>query len=381
MINGKNQNSKTFLHFNKKSMIEIQFNWIFILIVGVLILLFFIGLTNWYKENEMRENSNNVKFMLQTVMTGASINSRTASPIEIPKIEIDFNCDPNECGREGCSSEFTFSKTGVSQDTSMDIIFSPKKIESDFMYVWSLDWNEPYKVSNFLYLSSPALKYYLVYKDGYPNSKKLAEKVFSKMSDNTLIKMKLIEDDEFEHIKYNNEYLVRLIRFYEGPGENFGIDASPSMLKEKKWDVVYITGDEESGTIHYSRWSLTDNKNREKDPNKKTDYVGLSSLIGAIFTEDYDTYLCNMKKAYTKFKTVNEIYSIRSEKLLNTYIGDNKCEFLYGASLQTSFTNIENSLSNVNDIDNSDINVLLNSIEEIKSSNSDTVMKTCPRIY
>jgi hypothetical protein len=378
MKDNKNQSNNDLFFPNKKAMIEIQFNWIFILIVGVLILLFFIGLTNWYKENEMRENANDVKFMLQTVMTGASINTRTASEIEIPRIEMEFFCDSDECGREGCSSEFSFSKTGISQDTSMDIVFSPKKIESDFMYVWSLDWNVPFKTTNFLYLSSPAIKYYLVYDkdDVTGKSKKLAEDVFSKMSENTFIKIKLIEDAEFVNVKYNNEYLVRLIRFYEGT--NSPISASSSMLKEKKWDVVYITGDEISGTVQYSKWNEINEQNREMDANKKTDYVGLPSLIGAIFAEDYDHYLCNMKKAFTKFKTVNEIYSIRSKKLSNTYVGDNLCEFYYGASLQSHFAGIEISLSDLNSVN---LGLLLTSIDGIESINIDTVLKSCPRIY
>jgi len=195
----------------KNAIVEVQFNWIFVLGVGVLILLFFIGITQWYRGNEERKVANEVLNSLQAILTGAQVAHDTAKPIEIPRVGLSFECDADECSSYGCASSFEFEGTGVSKDTTMDIIFTQEYIKSNFLHAWTLEWSMPYKVTNFFFLSSPAVKYYLVYKD--PN-KKLAEKVARRLSDNELLEFQLIEANEVRYQEYNNEYLARFVMFF-----------------------------------------------------------------------------------------------------------------------------------------------------------------------
>jgi hypothetical protein len=364
---------------SRRGVVEVQFNWIFILIVGVVILIFFVGLSRWYQDNEERQTASELMTKLQTIMTGAQVSDSTASKIDVPRMELEFYCDPGECNDEGCSSSFRFSGTDIERSTSMEITFSPNSIESDFIYTWSLEWNAPYKVSNFLYLTSPSVKYILVYSSSEPDSKKLAKQVHSRMSENKFISLKLVDADStaegLDKIQYNHEYLIRFVMFYVPTGV---ISMSPSM-KDGKWDVIYVFGDSDKGVIKFPKLVGT---NYEPDDSKAYPYVGIPSLIGAVYSEDFEHYACNMKKAFIRLRSVNDVYKVRTEMLHSKYLGDKRCEYYYDSAVTASFEEIAGEVSLLDFPDTAKFLADFSaSGTSIKNANSGTIIKTCPRIY
>jgi len=360
----------------KKAMIEVQFNWIFILIAGIIILMFFIGITSWYKDNEERRIAGDVLTKIRTILINSELNSRAASELEVPNIEFIFTCDPDECGNYGCASTMMFEGTGIHEDTPIDIIFSPDNIKSDFINVWALEWKTPYKVTNFLYITSPAVKYVLVYKEDQVYSKNLATSVYDKMKENEYIEknIRLVEESNVDQIVYNNEYLVRFVWFYNPDFVEF----SPSIKKGSR-DAIKIIGDETSGEVTFS--SVSGNT-LVFDTNKRYSYIGLPSLIGAIYSEDFDNYECNMKKAFLRMRSVNEIYLRRSMALEKAFFGDMRCEFYYDYDLQSYFNQIDLKTENLESgALESSLYEIEDAIKNIETINSQTELKTCPRIY
>ena len=65
----------------KKAMIEVQFNWIFILIAGIIILVFFIGFASWHKDNVERRIAADVLVKIRTILINSELNSRAASEL------------------------------------------------------------------------------------------------------------------------------------------------------------------------------------------------------------------------------------------------------------------------------------------------------------
>jgi len=355
----------------KKAMIEVQFNWIFILIVGVIILMFFVSLTYWYKGNKDKELAGDVMSKIQAIMTGAGVNPRTATEIEIPRIELRFTCD-TDCNNYGCPSNFQFEDTGIPKSTEMDILFTQNIIKSEFIHAWTQEWNMPYKVANFLYFSSPSVRYYLVYDTAYAGSEELAKDVERKLKENKFLIPKLLTGSQVGTVEYNNEYLLRFIIFYEPTGV---VPVSDSVQDSKNWDVLYVSGDENSGVVKYSTRA---GNNMAPDPNKVYEYMGMPSLLGAIYSEDFGFYKCNMKKAYLKLRTVNEIYKLKSQDLYNHYAGDNLCEFYYDIELINQFDQIETASA---DLDNVQIAQLSQAISRIDEINVQARLKSCTRIY
>ncbi len=135
----------------KRGVIEVQFNWIFILIIGAVILLFFFGIVRTQKTVSEKKISITVKRDIRAILTGAGVSTGTTSLVEVPKTQIDFDC-------EGYSIQKTSPiKTLVS--------FSPDSIYDIKLMLWALDWNIGYRITNFLYITSPNIRYILVYRD------------------------------------------------------------------------------------------------------------------------------------------------------------------------------------------------------------------------
>jgi len=356
----------------KKGMLEVQFNWIFILIVGAMILMFFVGLTMWYKDFQDQKMASSVMTKIQAIMTGAGVNPRTAQKIDVPRIELNFECEP-DCNDYGCYSNFKFENTGVAKDTSMDILFTQSSMKTDFIHAWTQEWDMPYKVTNFLYFSTPAVRFYLVYDPSIPESERLAELIYAKLDDNKFIDARVIKASEVSGLKYNNEYLVRFVFFYEPAGV---VSVSESMYKSEQWDVIFIDGNEKSGIVTFS--SLSGN-NMAPDIDKKYPYIGTASLIGAIYSEEYEFYKCNMIKAFLKLRAVNQVYKIRAQDLYHYYEGDVRCEFYYDdLTLGAEFDKIDDAVS---DYDNIKTSQLTQSISKIEEINQQAKVKSCTRIY
>src|SRR3989338_6677756 len=85
------KNLKKRLH--KKADVEIQINWIFIIIVGGIILIFFIGLITKQKTVSTTKLNINIRESLDTIFTSSQVASGTANLINTPDLEVDFDCD------------------------------------------------------------------------------------------------------------------------------------------------------------------------------------------------------------------------------------------------------------------------------------------------
>ena len=77
----------------KKGQISIGFHWIYILIAGAIILMFFIGLAVRQKAVAEEKISATVVRTLEGILTGAGLSEQTTHYTELPELEISFNCD------------------------------------------------------------------------------------------------------------------------------------------------------------------------------------------------------------------------------------------------------------------------------------------------
>ena len=65
----------------KRAAIEVQFNWIFILIIGGIILMFFFGIVKSQKTVSEKKISGTVRRDMRAILTGSGISAGTASLI------------------------------------------------------------------------------------------------------------------------------------------------------------------------------------------------------------------------------------------------------------------------------------------------------------
>jgi hypothetical protein len=356
----------------KKAM-EMQLNWIFILIAGAIILAFFMGLFSWYKAKKNVELADESLQTIKATLASAQASSHTAKMIEIPNVPLQFFCDPNTCGDYGCMSSIVFKDLGPKIETEVDVFYGPEEMQNSKLLTWTVPWEQPYKVTDFLYISNPGIRYVLVYSDDDLASKRLALDVDSLLSDNKFITKQIIESARISLIEDSGDYLVKFILFYSPPA---AITVHESLADSKNWDIIRIDGDESGGLVTFMY---------ERGTNKPTatpyPYLGLPMLLGSIFSEKPSSYECNSLKAMKRLELVNHVYMARTESLFKAYESGNDCKFYYDPGTIAQFKAINDSVYGkrlLRDIDWAQIG---GAMIQLESVNDKVLYKDCPRLY
>ena len=188
----------------------------------------------------------------------------------------------------------TYSITGSGGTRSIEnsAVFSPGIIRNG-MLSYSRDWKIPYSGSWFSYLTSPDIAYLIL-----GNSEEAAE-LFEMMPEN-LNKEHIQEYSDFDNSNY---YKVRYITFGDIPpvaelGNLGGVkDTDVSLLK-----ITVMDGFPGLGKIAYYT-----KQGNSFVLQKETYFNDASSLIGAIYSEDADTYECNMRKALQRAAVISDV--------------------------------------------------------------------------
>jgi hypothetical protein len=352
---------------DKKAQIDIQFNWIFILIVGAIILSFFVGISVWYKGVQEQKINSDIVVKLDSLFMTAKESPKTARYTEIPAVTLEFTCSPDECSGYGCPS--AFSGSGVSMATETEVLFALGSLDATNIITWSLEWALPYKIANFLYLTHDGVRYVLVYDDDHSET---AYAVNSLLAENSYITKESINIDNegFSLMDKNDDY-VRIVAFLDQGILSETVVASYLGDREEDdvaWDIVYVDGTEDAGTLTYE--------------DGDADYVGLPLLIGGIFAEDVDYYSCNLYKAGIQAELISAVYYARAERL-ETYFGGpddpasrDYCSYYFGTDAQAAIKAIEQGF-----IDGTVSASLYDEVALLENNNAYAVIKGCPRLY
>lgn len=322
----------------KKGVIELQFDWIFVIIAGAVILLFFGMLVN--KQRDVSEVRSQITFQknLQTILVGAEVDKYTVNVVKVPDREIDYSC-------EG----FSVASLGAFKQR---VTFAPDLIKSKTrkMITWSLDWRVPFRVTNFLYVTSPEVKYYIVDDDDVTNEDSIADQLFNLLPDK--LDKELIVN--VNSASGEGNYKVKFVFF----------TPLPRSLSSNFDDVnaIYVNGDLDGyGTIEFFEGNNLQSKGTSK-------YLKKEMLIGAVFAEDKEIYDCQVKKAKEILGRVAEVYAKRTEKIRSST--DDYCKTFYGG-LVNKFRGLKNDdLGNVNSVS-----------EGIENSNENIQINSCPLVY
>jgi len=348
----------------KKAEIEVQFNWIFILIVGGLILFFFVSIIQHQGRASEQKLSVQLSSEFDLIFTGQSVAAGTTNIISIPKTQIMFDCDSYIVGSAGKS-------------LGNSIVFSPKMIEGNSLISWTLSWNVPFKVVNFIYLTVPENKYYFV---GWTEDE--FQQIFNStypMPGNMNIQIVPALQDVGTLQHQNNprvRFIVKSGAATLVPPASFDADSLGSRLTaleipaEKPEDLY--------GKIYlkFFKWGAASFEADNIDTSQKTSQktansfpsLGREAALGAIFTDDLELYSCNMReKAEKRFGLVKRIYQQRA-----SYIAENlpKCiNYLSSGFFDALGGPIE------------DPDAFFAAIASLEAANRNTDRESCPSLY
>ena len=343
---------------NKKAF-EMQFNWIFVLIAGAAILIFFASIM--VKQKNLAQSSTNIDMLkqMENIISGASVSVDTAVPVGIPNYEIKIGCNKFSIGYSS------------SQYQNL-ILFAPSPIRGSKIITQTLAFNGPYRSTNLLFITSTQAKYILIGSGALLNEiNKTLPAELDKES---------FETYDPSKIKNTNNYKVKLIFF----NINIPPGAPDSLKKMTDSDVtaIKINGDKEKGTIDFYKknsksFVLTEN----------SAYLGGSSIIAAIYAENPELYRCNMNNVFSKNSIVAKVYKGKIQEIIAFFTKPEferpECIQVYADSL-TNLNKIETASSKLGKaakIEASDINDLSIASESLAAQNKDAQKFSCPTIY
>ena len=289
---------------SKKGAISIQFNWIFILIAGAVILLFFFSIVEWQKKASESRMNVAVLTNLDAIFTGAKTTESSTNIVTIPNSEIGLDCN-------------NYFMESIHEEIRGKIIFSPDLIKGTRILTHTLSWNAPFKVTNLLYLTSPQIRYILVEDAGMPPSRNLLLDInkslppkYMKIEGKPEIAMNKEVWNKFSlNVQDENNYKIKFI-FFNTNHTDLALTNLANMPNE---EVTAIEIKEPNEINFYQKDGSTFSY-------KGTSYyLGKEAIIAAIFAEDNEMYNCSIKKAFKQLSITSNIYHNRSYDLMNYY--------------------------------------------------------------
>jgi hypothetical protein len=354
----------------KRGDIELQFNWIFVFIVGALIIALAVGFVTTQKKNSDILISSQIIRFTRSVITISSATPGKAEPQPLQK-EIGLSCDPKSCTNQGCASDLYVRPRSLNAkiDTKVEAIYGPAIIQGQNLGTWSMEWDMPYHVNNFMYLTSDKVRYVFV-KTGDEAKDSLADELYLDMPDIMGQKERVTRLDE---LKSKNNYKVRLVFVDAAP------TIPPGLAAMQNADLSAINIIPETGKgfaigevkfYQKSAGGFTE----QKGTSDKAFYLGKPTVYGAVFSDTRDIYACNLRKSVTRLEVVSDLYQRKLDKLKDAASGTSiSCRTIYDLAYEPI-----TRLTGASDRTPAE---LLDYSAKIASANNALKLKSCPLIY
>ncbi len=338
----------------KKGFTEAQITWIFILIAGAVFILIFTKIAGQQKQVSDTKISGLTLTGFNSQLTSLSISKNAFHPGELPKAEMKVTCDKYSIGKN-------------SKAFGNIIVFSPDRLKGSKYLAMTLPWEAPFKVTNFIYLTHPEVRYVFVDKGLKINGELAKDRIKNIIPDSLKDTGDYKIFDNPSTIEDLNNYKVRIVYF--------GTDTSlpPSLPNTKDSDItkLEIVSDKE---IRFYKNTATG-----WGTPVTSYYLDDASLLGAIFTEDKETYECVMQKAFGLLENEAKFYNAVETKLETE--DTTNCQTIHTGA-KTDIDSISTLASNLKTaIAEADTSALKGQISSLQTKNSEAEQKSCILIY
>jgi hypothetical protein len=291
----------------KKGMLGEQFNWIFVIVAGVMLLTFFIVFTVKYinlQEDRMDVDvarSLSLRFfgLAQSHAAGGLIIDDTEGGAYSfnpgHDVQLRYTC-LGDVGEIVINGNEEFARMKVTEE----IVFAPTAMSISSIDTWVYPWNHPFFVSNFIFLSPPERTYYFIGDHATLSNFDMYSKVQFNVQPETNLNS-IISDLKgdgrvviFQNGGNPGSYTSGLIQLTEK--FKFFSALYVDLTNEQ---VYFFKEDEWSGALPY--YSFVDEAGVSND----------ALLYSAIFSDSDLTYECGLNKAMKRLQTVSVIYALR----------------------------------------------------------------------
>lgn len=338
---------------NKRGEVEVQFNWIYIMIVGAIILLIGFSIIPSIKRSSDQNVEMDIVAHFDTMLSSIKHNTDSENEFSLFGSEFSFSC--NEYFLKGVDN------AGIS--TQDQAIFSPDKI-MDQLQGFSAPWLIPFNADYLTFITSPKVRYIV-------KESKNADTLFELLP--SLISKESIS--QYSKIKLTDYYKLRLITFGEVPSANLNIkkdidDNEISLVK------IELLDDKEFFPDSFGRIDFYIKNGNNFKKMDEAYFFDKASLIGAIYSEDADYYKCNLQKSLLRLNIITQIKKDRLSEL-QSYNKLKHCPYETAKLHLQSFSTITKDLQDTKSYYQSIYDIS----KKIKNENLMLQRLSCPLIY
>lgn len=361
---------------NKKGVIEAQFNWIFILVVGAIILLFFVSLVSNQKKSADVTVSTKLLSNLESIAKGAALSVGTVYDIDMPPGQVlENNC------QDAYLTFYQSSLQGI--NLQYNVLFSPKILSGAKLYTYSLYWQAPFVVTPLLYMTTDNVLFLVVENEDFSDA---VDKIYDEIPVMEIDNLKaLVSIEELQMLLSTNfDAYTNLNIIFVG---NFNESLFEGVPNSKARVSVYDIFDSGSGMNfdNFFQINMYEYEDGSLQGPNTASLFGFPLLMGVLFSESVADFECNVYKSLLRYELISEIYE---EKVisLNNYTSDNldtfssNCLRFYSSDIYAS---INADLNNL--IDTGDFETYLSSISSsvniLKQNNINLGDSSCPIPY
>lgn len=363
------------MYFKKKAQVDIQFNWIYIIIVGAIFIGFFFSVISSQNKSAELEVSTTLVNHFETILSSTAQQDNTLKVHEkiSPRIKLNFVCSLEE------SQSYFTVQNSPPIDTLFDIQFSKNTVKGKDMITWTSTWKQPFRIASFLYISNKDDMFLF-----YDNTGS-AKELYDNFPTNFTTKV-LGASDPFESDESNYDHYTYVIVENEGDYdelydiETFGKTHWDSSSKSS---LVVIRPALTNNLFKYGTVSFCKNRFPADDCISQP-YIGEASLYGAIFSSDFDTYKCNMNKAFQILR-LHSLLNYNRIKNLRSVLPES-CKILYGINIDDvesgPYANFNTLADLSQEFTETNVNEIVGITQTIAQRNNELALQSqCPTIY
>ena len=353
---------------NKRAF-EIQIHWIFILIAGAVILAFFFSVVSKQQVLSEQKLSITLSYQMDAVFAGAIESKGTTQPLVTPMPGIAFSCT------NVCDCNFHIGKKATEfQDK---LIFAPSMIKDFDAWAWTIDWKLPFRVTNFLMLTNPRIKYYFIHDSNNQDSVQLYQRLIKEIP--TEINQQTIESSYVTSVSHDGSAHTRFVFIGTSP-QAVKLHLLHTSFEEEDVSAVWIAPDLSRVVYH---------EKRDPDELEFNQYdlplAGDATAYASIFAADHQMYDCMMQRAFGKLQSVAFMHNERAGLLQQEMEALQRFDCQYIREDLKSVEDAARVLTNMATLRSPEIDEPLRTIRnirhELKRQNDVLVKQNCPELY
>ena len=284
------------VRFHRRGQHEIPLHWIFALVGGTLFLLFFFILIRSVTNQNQEKNTRDLSFTVQTILTTAAATPDTFTITTLPDATYQFTCHDDP---QLFEAHFQINGGSYSGEPLRYVpLFSPTFIKGDQLFTSTHTWEAPFPIGSLVLLNNNRTQY--VFISSYSTS--AIQSIKSLITDENLGGFSIlpVSDLALNTVKDEGYDQYRVVSF---DGTYHALTQLPASKITAL--VVSSTDDFNTGTLAFYNTTT----GRQVGPT--VSFIGTAMLDAAIFSQDYNTFDCNMAKARERLTTAVEVLQDR----------------------------------------------------------------------